>query len=49
MKNILTGTSFIVPVTNVSLIDLSVRLTKNTSLDEITKLVKDKSEMELKV
>lgn len=44
----LTGMAFRVPVTNVSVIDLTVRLEKKTSYDEICKVMKSASEKHLK-
>lgn len=40
----LTGMAFRVPVPNVSVIDLTVRLSKSTNLDEIAALMKEASE-----
>lgn len=44
----LTGMSFRVPVADVSVVDLTVRLEKPTSYDQIKKAFKDASEGELK-
>ncbi len=44
----LTGSAYRVPVANVSLIDLTVRLKKSTSYDEICLKMKEASEGELK-
>ena len=44
----LTGMSFRVPVADVSVVDLTVRTVKETSLDAIKKAFKDASEGELK-
>jgi glyceraldehyde 3-phosphate dehydrogenase len=48
LKGKLTGMSFRVPVANVSVVDLTVRLEKPASYDEIKKAMKDASEGELK-
>jgi glyceraldehyde 3-phosphate dehydrogenase len=44
----LTGMAFRVPTTDVSVVDLTVRLAKDASYDDIKKRVKDASENELK-
>ena len=44
----LTGMSFRVPTVDVSCVDLTVRLAKETTYEEICKTVKDASEGELK-
>jgi glyceraldehyde 3-phosphate dehydrogenase len=44
----LTGMSMRVPTANVSVVDLTVRLEKGASYDEIKKAIKDSSENELK-
>lgn len=44
----LTGMAFRVPTVNVSVVDLTVRLQKNTSYEEIKKVMKNASEKELK-
>jgi len=48
LKGKLTGMSFRVPVADVSVVDLTVRLSKPTSYDDIKKAMKDASENELK-
>lgn len=48
LKGKLTGMSFRVPVPNVSVIDLTVRLAKETSYEEICSAVKLASENEMK-
>ncbi|MBX2916148.1 MAG: type I glyceraldehyde-3-phosphate dehydrogenase [Cyclobacteriaceae bacterium] len=48
LKGKLTGMSFRVPVADVSVVDLTVRLEKAASYDEIKKAMKDASEGELK-
>ncbi|MHC1781048.1 MAG: type I glyceraldehyde-3-phosphate dehydrogenase [Bacteroidales bacterium] len=48
MKGKLTGMSFRVPTVNVSVVDLTVRLEKATSYDEIKAAMKKASENELK-
>jgi glyceraldehyde 3-phosphate dehydrogenase len=48
LKGKLTGMSFRVPVADVSVIDLTVRLEKETSYDEICAAMKAASEHELK-
>jgi glyceraldehyde 3-phosphate dehydrogenase len=48
LKGKLTGMSFRVPVANVSVVDLTVRLEKPASYDEIKKAMKEASEGELK-
>ncbi len=48
MKGKLTGMSFRVPTVNVSVVDLTVRLEKATSYDEIKAAMKKASETELK-
>jgi glyceraldehyde 3-phosphate dehydrogenase len=44
----LTGMSFRVPVANVSVVDLTIRLTNSTSYEEINSVMKKASENELK-
>jgi len=44
----LTGMSLRVPTSNVSVVDLTVRIEKGASYDEIKKVIKDASEGELK-
>mgnify|MGYP005814783333 CR=1 FL=1 len=48
LKGKLTGMSFRVPVADVSVVDLTVRLEKPASYDDIKKAMKDASEGELK-
>jgi glyceraldehyde 3-phosphate dehydrogenase len=48
LKGKLTGMSFRVPVPDVSVVDLTVRLSKPTSYEAIKKAMKDASEGELK-
>jgi glyceraldehyde 3-phosphate dehydrogenase len=48
LKGKLTGMSFRVPVADVSVVDLTVRLEKAATYDEIKKAMKDASEGELK-
>ncbi|HVS92090.1 MAG TPA: type I glyceraldehyde-3-phosphate dehydrogenase [Mucilaginibacter sp.] len=48
LKGKLTGMSFRVPVPDVSVVDLTVRLSKPTTYEEIKKAMKDASEGELK-
>jgi len=48
LKGKLTGMSFRVPTLDVSVVDLTVRLNKGASYDEICKTIKDASEGELK-
>ena len=48
LKGKLTGMSFRVPVADVSVVDLTVRLKKGASYEEIKKAMKDASEGELK-
>lgn len=48
LKGKLTGMSFRVPVADVSVVDLTVRLEKAASYEEIKKAMKDASEGELK-
>ena len=48
LKGKLTGMSLRVPVPNVSVVDLTVRLQKETSYEAIKKVMKDASEGELK-
>jgi glyceraldehyde 3-phosphate dehydrogenase len=43
----LTGMAFRVPTANVSVVDLTVKVAKNTSYDEIKKVMKSASEEEL--
>ncbi|SGA19953.1 type I glyceraldehyde-3-phosphate dehydrogenase [Chlamydia abortus] len=47
LKNKLTGMAFRVPVADVSVVDLTVRLQKSTSYEEICKVVKEASEAHL--
>ncbi|QXE27448.1 type I glyceraldehyde-3-phosphate dehydrogenase [Chlamydia buteonis] len=47
LKNKLTGMAFRVPVTDVSVVDLTVRLQKSTTYEEICKVVKEASETHL--
>ncbi|WP_139414099.1 type I glyceraldehyde-3-phosphate dehydrogenase [Chlamydia abortus] len=47
LKNKLTGMAFRVPVADVSVVDLTVRLQKSTSYEEICKVVKEASETHL--
>jgi len=44
----LTGMAFRVPTADVSVVDLTVKLAKETSLDEIKKLIKAASEGSMK-
>ncbi len=44
LENKLTGMAFRVPVTDVSVVDLTVRLAKSTNLEEIAALMKEASE-----
>lgn len=48
LKGKLTGMSFRVPTINVSVVDLTVRLAKETTYEEIVKAIKDASENQLK-
>lgn len=48
LKGKLTGMSFRVPVPDVSVVDLTVRLEKSASYDDVKKAMKDASEGELK-
>jgi glyceraldehyde 3-phosphate dehydrogenase len=48
LKDKLTGMSFRVPVADVSVIDLTVRLEKSTSYEEIAACIKKASENEMK-
>lgn len=48
LNGILTGMSFRVPTLNVSVVDLTVTLEKPTTYEEIKKVIKEKSEKELK-
>jgi glyceraldehyde 3-phosphate dehydrogenase len=48
LKNKLTGMAFRVPTADVSVVDLTVRLKKETSLDEIKTVVKEASENKMK-
>lgn len=48
LKGKLTGMSFRVPTLDVSVVDLTCRLQKSTTYDEICKAVKDASENEMK-
>ena len=43
----LTGMAFRIPTANVSVVDLTVRVKKNTSYDNIKKVMRDSSENEL--
>lgn len=47
LKGKLTGMSFRVPVINVSVVDLTCRLTKSTSYEEICSVIKSASEKEM--
>lgn len=48
LKGKITGISLRVPTINISIVDLTVRLTKSTSYEEIKKTIKDYSKGELK-
>ena len=48
LKGKLTGMAFRVPTLNVSVVDLTVRLAKPTTYEEICKVIKEASEGELK-
>jgi len=48
LKGKLTGMSFRVPVADVSVVDLTVRLEKSATYDEVKKAMKDASEGEMK-
>ena len=48
VKGKLTGMAFRVPVIDVSVVDLTVRLSKKTSYEEIAKVMKKASESEMK-
>ena len=48
LKGKLTGMAFRIPTANVSVVDLTVRLKKETSYDEIKKVMKTASENDLK-
>lgn len=48
LKGKLTGMSFRVPTLNVSVVDLTVRLSKETTYDEIVSVIKKASENEMK-
>ena len=48
LKGKLTGMSFRVPVADVSVVDLTVRLNKSATYEEIKKVMKEASEGELK-
>ena len=48
LKGKLTGMAFRVPTTNVSVVDLTVKLNKDATYDEICKKIKDASENEMK-
>ena len=48
LKGKLTGMAFRVPTTNVSVVDLTCRLGKDTTYDEIKKVIKEASEGEMK-
>ena len=49
LKGKLTGMAFRVPTLNVSVVDLTVRLNKSASFNDICKVLKNASEKELKV
>lgn len=49
LKGKLTGMAFRVPTINVSVVDLTVKLKKNTTYEEICACVKRESEGKLKV
>ncbi|MEF9496693.1 type I glyceraldehyde-3-phosphate dehydrogenase [Chlamydia sp. 04-14] len=48
LKNKLTGMAFRVPVADVSVVDLTVRLQKSTTYEEICKVIKNASETSLR-
>ena len=48
LKGKLTGMSFRVPTLDVSVVDLTVKLEKSTSYEEIVKVIKEESEGEMK-
>ncbi|WP_213358090.1 type I glyceraldehyde-3-phosphate dehydrogenase [Chlamydiifrater phoenicopteri] len=48
LKGKLTGMAFRVPTADVSVVDLTVRLTKSTSYEEICKVIKDASDGAMK-
>ena len=48
LKGKLTGMSFRVPTLDVSVVDLTVKLSKPTTYEEICKVVKEKADGELK-
>lgn len=48
LKGKLTGMAFRVPVSNVSVVDLTVRLSKSTSYEDICKVMKTASEKDMK-
>ncbi|MCC5922174.1 MAG: type I glyceraldehyde-3-phosphate dehydrogenase [Crocinitomicaceae bacterium] len=48
LKGKLTGMSFRVPVPNVSVVDLTIRVAKKTSYEELCEVIKKSSENELK-
>ena len=48
LKGKLTGMAFRVPTTNVSVVDLTVRLKKDSSYEEISKKIKEASEGQMK-
>ncbi|SYX08607.1 Glyceraldehyde-3-phosphate dehydrogenase 1,glyceraldehyde-3-phosphate dehydrogenase A,Transketolase,glyceraldehyde-3-phosphate dehydrogenase, type I,Glyceraldehyde 3-phosphate dehydrogenase, C-terminal domain [Chlamydia poikilotherma] len=48
LKNKLTGMAFRVPVADVSVVDLTVRLQKSTTYEEICKVIKNASETNLR-
>ncbi|WP_375793670.1 type I glyceraldehyde-3-phosphate dehydrogenase [Chlamydia sp. 12-01] len=48
LKNKLTGMAFRVPVADVSVVDLTVRLKKSTTYEEICKVIKNASETNLR-
>ncbi|AZP36178.1 Glyceraldehyde-3-phosphate dehydrogenase A [Candidatus Annandia adelgestsuga] len=48
LNNKLTGIAFRVPTTNVSVIDLTVRLKKKTTYSNICKIIKNSSQKEMK-
>lgn len=48
MNTKLTGMAFRIPTADVSVVDLTARLGKETSYEEIKKVMKEASETELK-
>jgi glyceraldehyde 3-phosphate dehydrogenase len=48
LNGVLTGMSFRVPTLNVSVVDLTVTLNKSTTYEEIKRVIKERSENELK-